>query len=467
MNKTRIEEIGQLGKIPPQAVELEEVVLGALLLEKDVIDKISNILTTECFYKDAHQKIYNVILSLHSDNKPIDILTVTEELKKQNLLDEVGGSQYIRNLTNKVASGANSEYHSLIIAQKYIQRELIHISHDIQNKAYDDSVDVYDTLSFATNKFNDIDNFISQNSIANHLSIYLDEAFVEAKKREKFAKEGRLVGIPSGLIDLDKIIYGWQNADLIILAARPSMGKTAMLLKFAKSAALVEKKVAIFSLEMKGLKLADRLILSEADIADDKYMSGYLKGSDWFEFEKAQKELEKLPIYIDDKSSVSMRYIKSKSRLLKKQNKCDMILIDYLQLAEMESGKNVNREREVSKASEDAKKIAKDLDIPVILLCQLSREVERRRGAGFKPILSDLKESGAIEANADIVIFIYRPEYYNILEDENSNNLKGIGFLIIAKHRNGAIGEVPFRHNTSLTKIYDFENPKNDEIAPF
>ncbi|MDD4087700.1 MAG: replicative DNA helicase, partial [Bacteroidales bacterium] len=399
----------QHGRVPPQAVDLEEVVLGAMMLEKDAVNAIIDILNPEVFYKDAHQKIFKAIHQLFSKSEAIDILTVTNELKSMGELEIVGGPYYISQLTNRVVSAANIEFHARILIQKYIQRELIMISSDIIKDAYEDTTDVFDLLDKAESGLF----AVSESNLRRSF-----EAMPELVKRaiedieNARNSDANLRGVPSGYTDLDRITQGWQKSDLIILAARPSMGKTAFALNLARNAAVdFNKPIAFFSLEMSSVQLVTRLISSETYLAAEKLRKGDLQEYEWQQLNTKINPLVNAQMYIDDTPQLSIFELRAKCRRLKQQFDIQMVFIDYLQLMTAGGDNRGNREQEISNISRSLKSLAKELDIPVLALSQLSRNVESRPGSK-KPILSDLRESGAIEQDADMVIFIYRPEYY-------------------------------------------------------
>lgn len=439
------------GKMPPQAIDLEEAVLGALLLEKDSYYRICDLLTIECFYTESHKKIYCAINDLINNNSPVDILTVTEQLRNKQGLEEVGGPFYISQLTIKIASGANIEYHARIVKEKFIQRELIRISTEIQTLAYDNSIDVGDLIEFSEKEYFKI----FQESYSK-TAVHISQPIIEIVKDIEKIKEsdGKLLGIPSGLNTLDKIIQGWQDSDLIILAARPSIGKSAMALKFGRFAADSGYSVCLFSLEMSIKKLCVRILAQDIDYTPTEIRSG--KVNNWEQIEQSLFKYEKIPFYIDDTAGMRISELKSKCRNVKLKFGIDLIIIDYLQLMLGEKGKS-NREAEISEISRGLKLIAKELDVPIIALSQLNREVERG-GGDKKPQLHNLRESGAIEQDADIVMFLYRPEVYGIDTINDSGfaiDCKGWGQILIAKNRDGAIGKVDFYCNEAMTNITD------------
>lgn len=463
--KQKNESIGllgvELGKKPPQAIELEEAVLGALMLEKSAIVDIQGLLKPESFYKEAHQKIYKAIIDLSARHEPIDILTVTEELKKNDELDIVGGAYYLSQLTMKVGSAAHAEYHAKIIAQKFIQRELIGISSEIQRDAFDDKVDVSELLDNAQQKIFDVaEGNVRKEAL--HVSSIVESAILEMETASK--REDGFSGVPSGFTSLDRMTLGWQPSDLIIVAARPSMGKTAFVLSMARSIAVDFKQaVAFFSLEMSSVQLVKRLMVSETGLTSDKIRGGRLEPHEWTQLEVKLQQLNDAPLYIDDTPALSIYEFRSKARRLVASHGVRLIIIDYLQLMIGPPELRSMREQEVSAISRSLKAIAKELQVPIIALSQLNRSVETR-GGDKRPQLSDLRESGAIEQDADLVAFIHRPEYYGLTEDGEGNSLLGVALLIIAKHRNGAVGDVRMRFRNEEARFYDLEDP---DIAAF
>ncbi|NHF57710.1 replicative DNA helicase [Flavobacteriaceae bacterium TP-CH-4] len=449
------------GKIPPQAVDLEEVVLGAMMIDKKGVDEVIDILHPDVFYKDAHRFIYEAIFKLFETSEPVDLLTVSSQLKKDGRLDSVGGDFYLIKLTQKVASSAHIEFHARIILQKYIQRSLIKISNEIIEEAYDDSTDVFDLLDDAESKLYDV----TQGNLKRSAET-AQNLVIQAKKRiEEIANKEGLSGIPSGFDKVDKLTSGWQPSDLIIVAARPGMGKTALTLSMARNIAVnSEIPVAFFSLEMSSVQLITRLISSETGLSSEKLRTGRLEKHEWEQLNVKVKALEKAPLFIDDTPSLSIFDLRAKARRLASQHGIKLIVIDYLQL--MTAGgsqKGGNREQEISTISRNLKALAKELNVPVIALSQLSRAVETR-GGSKRPILSDLRESGAIEQDADIVSFIYRPEYYKIDEwdDEERTPTQGQAEFIVAKHRNGGLDNIRLKFVGNLGKfdnLDDFDSP--------
>ena len=444
------------GKIPPQAIDLEEVVLGAMMIDKKGVDEVIDILSVESFYKESHKYIFESILQLFEGSQPIDLLTVSSQLRKNKRLDIVGGDFYLIGLTQKVSSSAHIEFHARIILQKFIQRSLIKISNEIIEDSFDESQDVIDLLDKAESKLYDV----TQGNIKKSTETAQDLVFQAKKKIEEISNREGLSGISSGFEKVDKITSGWQESDLIIVAARPGMGKTALTLSMARNIAVNQNiPVAFFSLEMSSVQLITRLISSETGLSSDKLRTGKLEKHEWEQLNVKVKSLEKAPLYIDDTPSLSIFDLRAKARRLASQNGIKLIIVDYLQL--MTSGssqKPGNREQEISMISRNLKALAKELAIPVIALSQLSRAVETR-GGSKRPLLSDLRESGAIEQDADIVSFIYRPEYYKIDEwdDDERTPCEGQAELIIAKHRNGGLGNIRLKFIGYLGKFENLE----------
>ncbi len=449
------------GKIPPQSVDLEEVVLGAMMIDKKGVDEVIDILHPDVFYKDAHRYIYEAIFKLFETSEPVDLLTVSSQLKKDGKLELVGGDFYLIKLTQKVASSAHIEFHARIILQKYIQRSLIKISNEIIEDAYDEATDVFDLLDNAESKLYDV----TQGNLKRSAET-AQNLVIQAKKRiEEIANKEGLSGIPSGFDKVDKLTSGWQPSDLIIIAARPGMGKTALTLSMARNMAVNNNvPVAFFSCEMSSVQLITRLISSETGLSSEKLRTGKLEKHEWEQLNVKVKALEKAPLFIDDTPSLSIFDLRAKARRLASQHGIKLIVIDYLQL--MTAGgsqKGGNREQEISTISRNLKALAKELNVPVIALSQLSRAVETR-GGSKRPILSDLRESGAIEQDADIVSFIYRPEYYKIDEwdDEERTPTQGQAEFIVAKHRNGGLDNIRLKFVGQLGKfdnLDDFDSP--------
>ena len=430
-------------------------------MEKDAYSIVSEILKPECFYEKAHEKIYAAIVDLALSQRPVDMLTVTEQLKKRGELEDVGGPFYISQLTSKVASSAHIEYHARIIAQKYLARELISFTAMIQGKAFDETLDVEDLMQEAEGKLFEISQRNVKKDVTQINPVIKDA--MEMLQKAALQKEG-LSGLRTGFEGLDKMTSGWQNSDLIIIAARPAMGKTAFVLSMAKNMAVNHNQpIALFSLEMSSVQLVNRLIASETELGSEKIRNGKLSEEEWQQLHSKIKALIKAPIYVDDTPALSIFELRAKCRRLQQRYGIKVLIIDYLQLMTAGADMRGNREQEVSMISRQLKIIAKELNIPVIALSQLNRGVEQRTGDAKKPMLSDLRESGAIEQDADMVCFIHRPEYYKIFQDDRGNDLRGMAEIVIAKHRNGAVGEVLLRFKGEFTR---FSNPEDDMVIP-
>jgi len=446
------------GKIPPQVRDLEEAVLGAIMLEKSAFDTANEILKPECFYVEAHQKIFLAMRELANKNEPIDLLTVVEELRRREELEFIGGPYYINKLTNAVVSSANIRAHARIIVQKFIQRELIRISGEIIGDAYEDSTDVFDLLDESETKLFEITNGYLRKNFDEIGNVLVDTI----KRIEDLRNSDEdITGVPSGFPSLDRITYGWQSTDLIILAARPSVGKTAFALNLARNAALHASKptaVGFFSLEMSSSQLVQRILSAESEIPLEKISRGRLEEYEMKQLHKRGIEpLTKTPIFIDDSAALNIFELRAKCRRLKNMHNVGIIIIDYLQLMSGSSDRNSNREQEISKISRDLKSLAKELQVPIIALSQLSREVEKRKDTNKIPQLSDLRESGAIEQDADMVMFLYRPEYYEITTNEMGENNQGETILKIAKHRNGSLDTIHLKALLSIQKFVEAE----------
>lgn len=459
------------GKVPPQARELEEVVLGAIMLEKNAFDAVIEILKPECFYVDAHQRIFGAMQSLANKSQPIDILTVVEELKTREELDMIGGAYYVTKLTNTVVSSANIESHARIILQKFIQRELIRISGEIINDAYEDSTDVFDLLDDAETKLFEITNQHLRSSIQP-----IDSVLVQTIQRIEDLRHRNedTTGVPSGFKSLDKITYGWQNSDLIILAARPAVGKTAFALNLARNAVMNKTRekripVAFFSLEMSASQLVQRVLAAESEIMLEKISRGKMEEHEMKQlYQKGIQELAQAPLFIDDTPALNIFELRAKCRKLKNKHHIELIIIDYLQLMSGTGDKlQGNREQEISNISRNLKGLAKELNVPIIALSQLSREVEKRgaKDGSRVPQLSDLRESGAIEQDADMVMFLYRPEYYDINTNAEGEDQKGLTEVKIAKHRNGSLDTIKLKALLHIQKFISWEEDPYNAIG--
>jgi replicative DNA helicase len=444
-----------VGRLQPQAGELEGAVLGALLLEKDGYSLVSEILKPESFYEKKHGLIYTAVRDLAVKQEPIDMLTVTEQLRRMGELEAIGGPLYIGELTGRVASSAHLEYHARIIAQKHLARELISFGAEVQRKGFDETQDVEDLLEETEGKLFELSQAGVKKDVQ-HINPLI-KLSMDALEKAYNRKEG-LSGLASGFKELDKLTGGWQNSDLVILAARPAMGKTALALSMAKNMAVnYATGVAIFTLEMSNVQIVNRMISDICEIPGEKLKSGRLEQYELSQLHHKIGELYNVPLYVDETPGLSIFELRTKARRLVREHGIQCILIDYLQL--MTSGMSFgSREQEVSMISRSLKGLAKELNIPIIALSQLNRGVEARQGLeGKRPQLSDLRESGAIEQDADMVCFIHRPEYYKMYEDERGNSTRGIAEILIAKHRNGPTGDIQLRFKSEYTKFTDLE----------
>ena len=445
-----------MGKLPPQATDMEEAVLGALMIEKDALSTVADILKPDSFYKESHQRIYSAIINLFVNSEPIDLLTVTSKLRSTGELDLIGGAAFITELTSKVNSAANIEYHARIISQASIKRELIAISSEIQKEALEDTTDVFKLLDKTEQALFQISESNIKKNYAD-MGALMRQALEELDQKKN--NQDGLTGVPSGFTSLDRLTSGWQKTELTILAARPGMGKTAFVVSALRNAAVeFQKPVAIFSLEMSSVQLVNRLISAEAEIDSEKIRKGNLAPHEWAQIHHRISGLTNAPIYIDDTPALSILELRAKCRRLKAQHDIEMIVIDYLQLMTGDSSGKAggNREQEIASISRSLKNLAKELDVPVIALSQLSRAVETR-GGEKRPQLSDLRESGSIEQDADMVLFLYRPEYYGITADDTGNSVAGIGEVIIAKNRGGSLDTVQLRFIGKYTKFTDLD----------
>ncbi|MBR5133110.1 MAG: replicative DNA helicase [Alistipes sp.] len=465
-SKNNQEAYAQLAELdgitPPQSIELEQAVLGALMLEKDAIIDVQEYLSVDTFYTEEHRTIFKAIQDLSFEMKAIDLYTVTERLKAQKELTKVGGAAYLAELTQRVATAAHVEFHAKIIAQKYVQRELIRSATEIQRRSYDEEVDVTELIGFAEQEIFKV----SEGNVKRSVLAASDILHKALKQIEAAAKTaGEYNGVRSGFTDIDSITLGWQPSDLIIIAARPSMGKTAFVLTMARNMAVEFKTpVAFFSLEMSSVQLMNRLIVAETQLNPKDLRTGNLSPAQWAHLEKQTIDLGRAPLYIDDTPALSVYEFRSKARRLKTQHDIKLIIIDYLQLMTAASAETRgNREQEVSLISRTLKAIAKELDVPIIALSQLSRNVENR-GGSKRPQLSDLRESGAIEQDADVVAFIHRPEYYGLTTNEDGLSTAGMAEIIIAKHRNGEVTDVPLRFIKEQAKFADADSSVTTDV---
>ena len=461
-NGNNVPRTDEYGHLQPQDPELEKVVLGALMIEKDAYSIVSEILRPDSFYDPRHQMIYAAIRQLNVEQKPVDILTVTDQLKRLGQLEEIGGPFYIAQLSGMVSSSAHIEYHARIIAQKSTARELITYTSNIQTKAFDATQDVDELMQEAEGRLFEL----SQKNLKKDYT-QIDTVIKEAYDmlQRAAARTDGMSGISSGFHELDKMTSGWQNSDLVILAARPAMGKTAFALSMAKNMAVDQKvPIAFFSLEMANVQLVNRLIVNVCEIEGEKIKSGQLAPYEWGQLDYKIKELYGAPLYVDDTPALSVFELRTKARRLVREHGVRLIMIDYLQLMNASGMSFGSRQEEVSTVSRSLKGLAKELNIPILALSQLNRGVESREGnEGKRPQLSDLRESGAIEQDADMVLFIHRPEYYRIYADEKGRDLRGRAEIIIAKHRNGAVGDVLL---TFKGKFARFQNINDDMSIP-
>ncbi|MBW4770136.1 replicative DNA helicase [Prevotella jejuni] len=449
------------GHLQPQATDIEKVVLGALMIDKDAFLVVSEIIKPETFYESRHEKIYEAVQSLNLQEKPVDIMTVVEELRHRGTLEEVGGAAYIVELSSNVASSAHIEYHAHILAQKFLARQLIQFASMIETDAFDETVDVDELMQKAEGTLFEIS---QKNMLQDYVQI---DTIVEQAHQLLLKAAGskdKLTGIPSGFHDLDKITAGWQASDLVIIAGRPAMGKTSFALSIAKNIAIdYRQPIAFFSLEMNNVQLVNRLISNVCSIPGNKILNGQLTPDEWERFDSNIRKMQGAPIYIDDTPGLSIFELRTKARRLVREHNIKVLMIDYLQLMNANGMRFNSRQEEVSTISRSLKGLAKELDIPILALSQLSRAVEQRDPKeGRRPQLSDLRESGAIEQDADMVLFVHRPEYYHILQDDHGNDLHGMAQIIIAKHRKGATGDVLLNFRGEYTR---FANPEDLDMA--
>ena len=448
------------GHLQPQALDMERVVLGALMVDKDAFSIVSELLHPDTFYEPRHQKIYQAIQTLNMNENPVDIITVTEELRREGTLESIGGPAYIVELSSNVASSANIEYHARILSQKFLARQLISFASTIETKAFDETVDVNDLMQEAEGNLFEL----SQRNMKKDY-VQIDSVVSKAMEilQKASANAGGMTGVPTGYTKLDEKTSGWQASDLVIIAGRPAMGKTAFALSLAKNIAVDARiPTAFFSLEMSNVQLVNRLISNVCEIPGNKMLNGQLSPDEWSKLDKNMGTLNGAPLYIDDTPGLSIFELRTKARRLVKEKDVKIIMIDYLQLMNANGMKFGSRQEEVSKISGSLKGLAKELDIPILALSQLNRTVENREGLeGKRPQLSDLRESGSIEQDADMVLFVHRPEYYHIFEDEKGNNLRGMAQIIIAKHRKGATGDVLLDFKGEFTR---FQNPGSSSV---
>ncbi len=449
--------------IPPQAIEIEQAVLGSMMTDSNAINRALEVLKEHSFYRTAHKKIFSAILALYEKSDAVDMITVGEELKKRNDLEDIGGEYYLSECISSVTATANIAYHSKLVYEKHILRELIKISNMISEEAYEANDDAMNILDRAEQKIYDISESRLQRGFQ-ILKPILKETFDILETYS--ARQGETIGIPTGFTKLDEMTGGFQNGDLIIIAGRPSMGKTALALNAARNAA-VEKNagVGFFSLEMASYQLTMRLLCSEARLDAHRVRTGRLKPEEWQKLSLNVGKLSDAPMFIDDNAGLNLIEMRAKARRLKKEHDIGIIYIDYLQLMQGHERTN-SRQEEISIISRGLKAMAKELNVPVVVLSQLSRAVEQR-GGDKRPMLSDLRESGAIEQDADVVLFIYRPEYYGIPNDEEGNSYEGVGQVIIGKQRNGPVGTVDLTFIKEYTRFENLAIGYEEKDIPF
>lgn len=469
-NRTDMEKLRSSAKQPPADPEIEKIVLGAMLLEKEAVPKVIELLKPECFYDDKNRIVFEAMMSLFEANEPIDTVAIYDELKKSGKLENIGGAAYLSKLSDDVSSAANVDYHAKIILEKWILRKLITTSMNIATSAYQGSEDVFDILDGAESEIFKITEEGLKESYKS-----MDKAVKEAIEHIEAIHSQKLgnFSVPTGLYNLDEVLGGFQKTDLIILAARPSMGKTAFALSVARNAAIdYNVPIALFSLEMATIQLVTRLICAEAKIDAHSVRTGKFKPEEGRRISMTAHRLSKAPIYIDDTPSQTVLEIRAKCRRMKAEKNIGLVVIDYLQLMSS-SGRVESREREISNISRSLKALAKELNIPVIALSQLNRAVESRNDK--RPMLSDLRESGSIEQDADVVLFLYRPEAYGITSDSDGNSTAGMGEVIVAKQRNGPTGDVKVRFIKEYARYENLDvfhddipipNMKPDEDLP-
>ncbi len=451
------------GHLQPQAIDIERVVLGALMIDKDAFSIISEIVHPETFYEPRHQKIFTAIRTLNMDEKPVDVMTVTEQLKRDGNLESVGGAVYVLELSSLVASSAHMEYHAHILRQKFLARQLISFASHVETNAFDETLDVESAMQQAEGELFEI----SQKNMKQDYT-QIDPVIVKAVEalQKASANQGGLTGVPSGYTKLDDKTSGWQASDLVIIAGRPAMGKTSFALSIAKNIAVDNRlPVAFFSLEMSNVQLVQRLMSNVCEIPGNKILNGQLTNDEWERLDKNLRNLTGAPIYVDDTPGLSVFELRTKARRLVREKNVKIIMIDYLQLMNANGMRFGNRQEEVSTISRSLKGLAKELDIPIIALSQLNRTVDNRGEGieGKRPQLSDLRESGAIEQDADLVLFVHRPEYYRIYDDGKGNDMHGKAQIIIAKHRKGGVGDILLDFKGEFTR---FQNPEDSYFRP-
>ena len=459
LNSTSGQNTG--GRVPPQAVDVEMAVLGSMLLEKEAIAKAIEVLDESAFYKPAHQQIFSAMTGLFERSEPVDLITLVEELRRRGQLDKIGGEFYLTELTTKVTSAANIEFHSHIVLEKALMRQLIASSSEVASRAFNETEDALNLLDEAEQRIFQISeqrmkkNFISMNT-AVHSTMELLESI--------HGKHSGITGVPAGFTEMDNVTGGFQKSDLIIVAGRPSQGKTALVLSIARNASVVHNvPIGFFSLEMSVQQLVMRLICAEARVDAHSVRTGRLPEDEWRKLSTSVGRLYKAKIFIDDTPALGILEIRAKARRLKAEHNVGMIVVDYLQL--MQGPKNIqSREQEISTISRSLKALAKELNIPVIALSQLNRAVEAR--GDKRPVLADLRESGAIEQDADVVMFVHRPEMYGIEKDENGNSTEGVSEIIISKQRNGPTGSIQLAFVKRYARFENLNRFREDALLP-
>jgi len=451
-------KLPDFGKVPPQAIEVEQAVLGALLIDSEVLDQVFPMLDYRAFYRESHAVVFRSMKKLYVAGGKIDLLTVVEQLRKDGQLEAVGGISFVAGLYAGVGSGVHAVEHAAIVLDKYILREAIRLSAAVTEKALDQEADPEDIIAALFTQVNDLQGILLSNQRGMTLTEAVNASIEDYFERKKLRSTGKTLGVPTPLRAINRYTNGWQDSDLIILAARPSMGKTAFAVSSVIAAARHGKKCVLFSIEMTSKKIADRVILGQTLVDDAQYRSGSLLYQDEQKIENVTGEIENLSIVIDDSPRLTMPDIWGKLRILKNKGQCDFVVIDYIGLIVPSRERGKNREQEVAEISASLKQMAKDLDVPVMVLSQLNRGVEMRPDK--RPKLADLRESGSLEQDADVVILLYRDEYYN-----PDGPIKGIGEANIAKNRNGNTGYVEFKYNESMTNIYDVDNYPTQEEA--
>ena len=450
------------GHLQPQALDMEKAVLGALMIDKDAYAVVCELLYPESFYEPRNQMVYAAIRDLSMEEKPVDILTVMDRLAKNGTLEEVGGPGYVTELSSRVASSANVEYHANVIAQKFLARQLISFASVIETKAFDETIDIDELMQEAEGSLFEL----SQRNMKKDYT-QINPVIAQAIKSIQAAATNTdgLTGVATGYHKLDDMTSGWQPSDLVIIAGRPAMGKTSFALSMAKNIACDYRvPMAFFSLEMSNQQLVDRLISNVCEIEGSKILNGQLRQDEWDRLDKRINKLLDAPLYVDDTPGLSVFELRTKARRLVREHHVEIIMIDYLQLMNANGMRFSSRQEEVSTISRSLKGLAKELNVPILALSQLNRGVENREGnEGKRPQLSDLRESGAIEQDADMVLFVHRPEYYGFKEDDHGNDLRGKAEIIIAKHRKGATDTVVLTFRKEFTR---FENPESGRLRP-